>query len=89
MLSGCEIIPWNDVDVTFKRGSRCIDSIAMNEGIMTFVEGFEFIDWDEKNSTDHRGRAIELNLEHLFNKNMRGLDAVTRSQLNPRRSSHK
>ena len=60
MLSGHERIPWNGEDVTFKRGSRYIDSIAMSEGLMKFVEWFEVADWDEKISTDHRGHEIEL-----------------------------
>ena len=62
VLSGHEGIPYDDIDVKFKRGSRCIDSIAVSEGIMPFVEGFEVIDWDENILKDHRGHAIELNL---------------------------
>ena len=66
MLSGNEGIPWNDRVATFKRGSRCADSIAVSEGIMPFVESFEGIDWDKNISTYHIGHVIELKLEQFF-----------------------
>ena len=55
-------VSWNDRDVTFKRGSRCIDSIAIREGLTPFIEGFEVIEWDDKISMDHRGHIVEVNL---------------------------
>ena len=62
-LSEHERIPWNDRDVTLKCGSRFIESIAVSEALMPFVEGFEVTRWDEKVSADHRGHVIELCLE--------------------------
>ena len=68
MLSGYEKNPWNYRDVTFKLGSRCIDSIAVSEGIIPFIEGLEVTCWDEKISADHRGHVIEFNLETISTK---------------------
>ena len=68
VLSGHGRIPWNDRDITFKRGSRCADYISVIEGLILVVEGFEVTDWDEKISTDHRGNVIELNLEQFSMK---------------------
>ena len=65
ILSGREKISWNDGHVTFKRGSKFIDSIAVSEGMMPFIERFEVIEWDEKVYTDHRGHVIEFNIDFV------------------------
>ena len=63
VLSEWEKASWNVRDVTFKRGSRCADSIARREGLMPFIEGFEeIVEQDEKTSTDYRGHTVEVNL---------------------------
>ena len=65
---------WNNRDETFKLGSRHIDSIAMSEGLMTFIEGFEIIEWYENASKDHIGHVVEPNLEKFFNENLHEID---------------
>ena len=81
--------PWNDRDVTFKRFSRCIESIAVSEGLMSFIDGFEVIEWDEKMSTDYSSHLVELNLENFFNENLYELYQENRSKLDSSRRSHK
>ena len=81
--------PWNVRDVTFKRGSRCIDTIAISDGLMICLEGHEVIDWDEKIKNDHRGHAIDLNLEDFFQESVSKSDCCNRTRLDPGRSSHR
>ena len=56
-------IPCNNRDIGFKRGSRCIDSIAISDGLMPFLVGHEVTYWNDKFKTDHRWHVIDLKLE--------------------------
>ena len=41
-----------------------LDSIAVSEGLMSVIKGFEVIEWHEKVSTDHIGQREDTNLEY-------------------------
>ena len=80
---------WNDRDMTFKRGSMHIDSIALSKRTLPYLEESMVIDWDEKVNTDHGGCVVDLNLEEFFQENMYALDFCNRDRLDPSTKSHR
>ena len=81
--------PWYDRDVTLKRGSRCVDYIAVIKGLKPHLEGYEAMDRDEKFNTYHIWNAADLNLENLFQENLFELDSHGRTKLELRISIHR
>jgi len=54
------------MDLTQKRGSKSIDSVAVLENLMTYIEGYKLLETNEVISTDHRLFIIDINLEDYF-----------------------
>ena len=75
MLWRYDKTPWNDVEVTCKRGIRHVDSIASNEGLTPHGEGYE-IDWDEIFNAGSRGDVVDLILEKFFREHFVDVDRI-------------
>ena len=48
-------IPLEQLDRTYKQGSKPIDSIAATTGVLDYVEGCQMMDYNNIIETDHRG----------------------------------
>jgi hypothetical protein len=59
-------IEMNQLDKTYKKGSRTIDSIAASSGIMNYIEGSKLVNYSEIVETDHRGYIIDVAMEEYF-----------------------
>ena len=57
---------YNRTELTQKRGSKCIDSIAVTESLFNFVEGYQLLEVNKVLDIDHRSYIVNLNLEEYF-----------------------
>ena len=66
MHESYNIIQYEDLDPTFIRGSKCIDSIAATYNLLDFVEGSKLLEAHEITIIDHRSFIIDINIERYF-----------------------
>ena len=71
------------LDKTYKRGSRAIDSIAASSGIMEYIEGSKLVDYSEIVESDHRGYVIDVAMEEYFEIEFSQWNTIDRVMLNP------
>ena len=77
------------LDKTYKNGSKPIDSIAATSGIMEHVEGCEVMNHDDIVETDHRACMIDINVEDYFKEEFNVWDDINHVMLNPAKRSHR
>ena len=54
------------LDKTYKRGSRAIDSIAALFGIMQYIEGYKLLEYNKIVESDYRVYMIDVAIEEYF-----------------------
>ena len=54
------------MDNIYWDGSKCIDTIAVSDSILAFVEGYKVYKVNEILDTDHQGYIIDINLIEYF-----------------------
>ena len=70
------------------RGSRLIDSIAVSEGLVEFIQGSKLLPYNEIVWSDYRDYAIDVNFEEYFNVEMSRWDKANHVILDPAKQSH-
>ena len=78
-----------EMDKTYVHGSNPIDTIAMSEGLLEYVEGSKLLSHNEIVNTDHRAYVVDVNLEGYFEDEMSSWDDVNHTTLNPSKKSHR
>ena len=53
----------NNLDNTFKYGTKCIDIIMCTYGLIEYVAGCQLIECDEVVLNDHRGYLLDIKVE--------------------------
>ena len=66
MYSVINNIPIEQMEKTFKPGTKPIDSIAASTGVIEHIEGYKLLDYNEIVETDHRGHVIDIALDTYF-----------------------
>jgi len=82
-------VPLNELDKTFIHGSSAIDSVAVLEGLIEFVEGSLLVPNNEIVNTNHRAYIIDINLEDYFNEEFSYWNAINHVILDPAKRSHR
>ena len=59
-----------ELDKTYMKGSKPIDSIAVTEGISECIEGSSLLYHNEILLLDHRSYAVDFNAEDYFDDNI-------------------
>ena len=57
-----------DLDPIQKRGSKCIDTIAVMPSLMENVEGYKLLEINEVIATDHRAFIIDFLLDAIIRR---------------------
>ena len=70
-------------------GSNPIDSIAVSEGLMEFIEGLKLLSHNEIVWSDHRAYVIDVNFEDYFNEELNRWDNINHMMLDPAKQSHR
>ena len=81
--------PIENLDKTCVNGSNAIDSVAVSEGLMEFVEGSLLVSNNEIINTDHRAYIVDANLEDYFNEEFSRWDEIKHVMLDPAKRSHR
>lgn len=79
----------SQLDRTYIRGSAPIDSIALSNGIMEYVEGVKLFHQNEFVITDHRSYVIDINIQDYFDDEFSMWNQINKAKLNPSRKSHR
>jgi len=66
VLSNFNRIEINELDNTYKVGSKCIDLIAVSHGLISYIEGSRIFDVDEIILINYQAYAIDIKLEQYF-----------------------
>ena len=82
-------IPLKEMDKTYINGSNSIDTIAVSEGIMEYVEGVKLIAHNEIVTMDHRAYVVDINMEEYFSDEFSQWDAINHAMLDPARKSYR
>ena len=77
------------MDNTYRDGSKCIDTIAASESILSFVEGCRLHEINEILNTDHCGYVVDINLKEYFDQEFSSWDQINKSLLDPEKRSHR
>ena len=77
------------MDLTFIRGSKCINSIVATYSLLDFVEGSKLLEAYEITITDYRSFIIDINMERYFNYQLSIWDKIKKRKLNPARRSYR
>ena len=59
-------IELDEMDNTYRDGSKCIDTIAASESILSFVEGCRLYEINEILDTDHHRYVVDIDLKEYF-----------------------
>ena len=59
-------IPLEQLDKTYKQGSKPIDYIAATAGVLDYIEECQLLDYNDIIETDHRGYMIDIALDEYF-----------------------
>ena len=78
----------SELDKVYVYGSSHIDSIAVSEGLIEFVEGLKLIPHNEIVQSDHRAYIIYVNLKYYYNDKMSSWDNIDHVILDPAKRSH-
>ena len=89
MHSRINYAPLNKLDKTCICGSNAIDSVAVLEGLMDFIEGSLLVSDNEIVNTDNRVCVIDINLEDYFNEEFSYWNAANNVILDPSKKSHR
>ena len=81
MHSRINYAPLNKLDKTCICGSNAIDSVAVLEGLMDFIEGSLLVSDNEIVNTDNRVCVIDINLEDYFNEEFSYWNAINHAVL--------
>ena len=73
----------------YRRGPKCIDSIATTLTIIQYVEGSVLKERNEIINTDYRAFIVDINLEDYFKKTFSGWDNINKRVLNSSRRLHR
>ena len=60
------MIDINELDNTHKNGTKCIDTVAATDNILSFVEGCILCETNKILNTDHRGYMVGINFNNYF-----------------------
>ena len=63
-------IDLKQLDKTYINRLKAIDSIAVSEGLIEFVESSKLIYHNEIIFSDHRAYIVDINIEEYFNNQM-------------------
>jgi len=63
-------IPEKELDKTYIRDFKYINSIAVTQNLLDFVEGSALLEASEIIITDHRAILIDINLDSYFKETM-------------------
>jgi len=82
-------IEMRNIDNTFIRGSKLIDTITMSNGIIQYIKECRLIEENAIVLSDHHVYLVDVNLEQYFSKQFSSWDGINRSVLNSARRSHR
>ena len=85
----CHNCEWQYRDATYKRGTKCIDSIAVSDGLQAQIEGCKIIEWNKIIDTDHQGIMVDINIEQFFGREINDPDNIGYPALDSSRISHR
>jgi hypothetical protein len=69
------------LDKAYINRLKAIDSNAVSEGLMEFVEGLKLIHHNEIIFSDHRAYIVDINIEDYFNDQMSSWDKINHVML--------
>jgi len=64
------LIPENNLDKTYIRGLKCIDSVAITQNLLDLIKGSKLLEANKVTKSDHRVLLIDINLEEYFKETM-------------------
>jgi len=82
-------IPLDKMDKTFVNGSNLIDTFAVSEGLIEYVEGVKLIPHNEIVNSDHRVYIVDINIEEYFEDEFSHWNTINHVILNPSKKSHR
>jgi len=77
------------LEVTYKYGSKYIDTIVAIDSILEMVDGYEITHFEELLYTDHRGYIVDFNLKAYFEIQTFHLDQNEGLMLDSSRKSYR
>ena len=78
----------SELDKIYVHGSCPIDSLAVSEELIEFMEGLKLITHNEIVLSDYRAFIIDINFEDYFNDEMSSWDNINYVILDPARKSY-
>ena len=61
-------IPRSEMDKTFMRGSKAINTLTVSEGLFKFIEGSKLQSHNKIIPSDYRFYIVDIDLEDYFNE---------------------
>ena len=77
------------MDYMYYDRTKCIDSLAVSDGIIPFLEGLALYEVNKIMRSDYRAYVIGLNLEAYFEEQFSQQDFINRSILDLSRRDHR
>ena len=78
-------ISLNQLDNTYKIGSKAINLIAVTPDLFNLIKGCQLIETNELIITDHRLYISNRNIKQYFNKQMSIWDTINQVAIDPSR----
>jgi len=79
----------DELDNTNIKGSKPIDSIAVTDRILEYIEGSALLHHNEIVPSDHRSYLVDFNAKEYFNVNISKWQEINHVKLNPSRRSYR
>ena len=77
------------MDKTFINGSNLIDTFAISEGLMEYIEGVKLVAHNEIVNTDHRAYIVDINIEEYFEDEFSHWNTINHIMLNSAKKSYR
>ena len=77
------------MDNTYRNRLKCINSVAVSENIMRFLEGSKLCETYEILDTDHRRYIIDININGYFNKEFSNWNNINKLILDLGKYTHR
>jgi len=82
-------IALEEMDRTCINGNNPIDTFAVSEGLIEYVEGVKLVPHNEIVNSDHRAYIVDINIEEYFEDEFSYWNSINHVLLNPAKKSHR
>ena len=79
----------DEMDRTCINGNNPIDTFAVSEGLIEYVEGVKLVPHNEIVNSDHRAYIVDINIEDYFEDEFSYWNSINHVLLNPAKKSHR